>query len=260
MESQVSATICTEGGHLVAVDEIGMTESHDKSGADSVSATVSTGLQLDSDAVEGPEVIQALLAKNEEVYSRVVRAHHSSMVRVAMAYVANREAAEEVAQEVWTVLVEGLHNFQGKSTLKTWLYGILLNRAKTRGQRDSRQIPISSFESEETGRCELLENAASSEVRSPGRAPWVWGNSSKTPSPEARSLQKELDAYRAKAIALLPYRQRVVITLRDIEGWSSKEVCRALGLQPTHQRVLLHRARVRVREVMQEFSKRSKGR
>lgn len=226
----------------------------------SSSANAKIDPHSDSDAVEGPEVIEALLAKNEEVYSRVVRAHHSSMVRVAMAYVANREAAEEVAQEVWTVLVEGLHNFQGKSTLKTWLYGILLNRAKTRGQRDSRQIPISSFESEETGRCELLENAASSEVRSPGRAPWVWGNSSKTPSPEARSLQKELDAYRAKAIALLPYRQRVVITLRDIEGWSSKEVCKALGLQPTHQRVLLHRARVRVREVMQEFSKRSKGR
>ena len=260
MKGQVSAAIRTEVGRLASVDEIGMTELHDKSGIDSVSATVSTSLQLDSEAVEGPEVIEALLAKNEEVYSRVVRAHHSSMVRVAMAYVSSRETAEEVAQEVWTVLVEGLHNFQGKSTLKTWLYGILLNRAKTRGQRESRQVPISSFESEETGRCELLESASSSEVRGPGRAPWVWGNSSKSPSPEARTLQKELDAYRAKAIALLPYRQRVVITLRDIEGWSSKEVCKALGLQPTHQRVLLHRARVRVREVVQELSKRSQRR
>lgn len=179
------------------------------------------------------------------------------MVRVAMSYVSSRETAEEVAQEVWTILLEGLHNFQGRSTLKTWLYGILLNRAKTRGQRESRQVPISSFENEETGRCELLESASSSEVRSPGRAPWVWGNSSKSPSPEAWTLQKELDAYRAKAIALLPYRQRVVITLRDLEGWSSKEVCKALGLQSTHQRVLLHRARVRVQEVVREFSKRS---
>ena len=216
-----------------------------------------TNLRIDSVAIEGPEVIEALLDRNEEVFARVVRAHHSSMVRVAMAYVASRESAEEVAQEVWTVLVEGLHHFQGKSTLKTWLYGILLNRAKTKGQRESRQVQISSFESEETGRCDLLEGASCTEVRSPGRAPWVWGNSSRAPSPEAWTLQQELDACRAKAIALLPERQRVVITLRDVEGWSSNEVCEALDLQPTHQRVLLHRARVRVRELVQELCKRS---
>lgn len=216
-----------------------------------------TNLQVGLGAVEGPDVIEALLNRNEEVFARVVRAHHSSMVRVAMAYVASRESAEEVAQEVWTVLVEGLRHFQGKSSLKTWLYGILLNRAKTRGQRESRQIQISSFESEDTGRCDLLESASCSEVRSPGKAPWVWGNSSRAPSPEAWTLQQELDACRARAIALLPDRQRVVITLRDIEGWSSNEVCEALDLQPTHQRVLLHRARIRVRELAQEFSKRS---
>jgi len=182
------------------------------------------------------------------------------MVRVAMTYVSSREIAEEVAQEVWTVLIEGLGNFQGRSTLKTWLYGILLNRAKTRGLRESRLVPISTFESEDTGRCELLESASIAEVRSPGRSPWVWGNSSKSPTPEDRLLRRELESFRARAIAQLPFRQRLVITLRDVEGWSSEEVCKALDIRSTHQRVLLHRARVGVRGAMQEVIKRSHSR
>ena len=174
-----------------------------------------------------------------------------------MAYVPSREIAEEVAQEVWTVLVEGLGGFQGRSTLKTWLYGILLNKAKTRGLREIRQVPLSTFESKDTGRCELLEGASVAEVRSPGRSPWVWGNSSKTPSPEDRLLRREVAAHRSRAIAQLPFRQRIVIALRDVEGWSSEEVCKALDIGSTHQRVLLHRARVKVREAMQAVAKRS---
>ena len=197
------------------------------------------------------------MARNEEVFARVVRAHHSSMVRVAMSYVSSREIAEEVAQEVWTILLEGIGDFQGRSTLKTWLYGILLNRAKTRGLRESRQVPLSSFETEDTGRCTLLEGTSVAELRSPGRSAWVWGNSSKAPSPEDELLRRELDACRAGVIAQLPLRQRIVITLRDVEGWSSEDVCKALAIRPTHQRVLLHRARVRVRAEVKAFIKRS---
>ena len=234
-----------------------MTETHEDSTLDSASASAKTKSRFKSGVIEGPEVIDGLLAKNEEVFTRVVRAHHSAMVRVAMAYVPSREIAEEVAQEVWTVLVEGLGGFQGRSTLKTWLYGILLNKAKTRGLRESRRVPLSTFESKDTGRCELLEGASVAEVRSPGRSPWVWGNSSKTPSPEDRLLRREVAAHRSRVIAQLPFRQRIVITLRDVEGWSSEEVCKALDIRSTHQRVLLHRARVKVREAMQAVAKRS---
>ena len=233
-----------------------LTDSHGESHLDAASAAARSSSQLESAAIEGPAVIEGLLARNEEVFARVVRAHHSSMVRVAMAYVSSREIAEEVAQEVWTILLEGLAGFQGRSTLKTWLYGILLNRAKTRGQRESRQVPLSTFECEVTGRCELLEGASASEVRSPGGSAWVWGNGSKTPSPEERLLRRELDALRVRVIAQLPLRQRIVITLRDVEGWSSEEVCMALDIRSTHQRVLLHRARVRVRQVVKEVTKR----
>lgn len=237
-----------------------LTDSHEDPNLDSASAIARSSSQFESAAIEGPEVIEGLLARNEEVFARVVRAHHSSMVRVAMAYVSSREIAEEVAQEVWTILLEGLGGFEGRSTLKTWLFGILLNRAKTRGLRESRQVPLSTFESEDTGRCELLEGASVSEVRSPGRSPWIWGNSSQTPSPEERLLRRELDGHRARVIAQLPLRQRIVITLRDVEGWSSEEVCRALDIRSGHQRVLLHRARLRVRDVVRQVIKRSQRR
>ena len=236
---------------------VSLTDSREDSTLDSASAATRTNLPVKPGAIEGPEVIEALVAKNEEVFARVVRAHHSSMVRVAMVYVSSREIAEEVAQEVWTALVEGIARFESRSTLKTWLFGILLNRAKTRGLRESRNVSLSSFESEESGRCELLERASISEVQSPGKSPWVWGTSSNVPSPEATVLRRELESRRAKAIAQLPLRQRVVITLRDVEGWSSKEVCNALTIRSTHQRVLLHRARVQVRAALRDINKRS---
>ena len=237
-----------------------MTESRDESELESASATAQSSSRADPTAIEGPEVIESLLAGNEEVFARVVRAHHSSMVRLAMAYVASREIAEDVAQEAWKALIEGLDNFQGRSTLKTWLFGILLNRAKTRGSRESRLVSLSAFESEDTGRCRLLEGASVGEVRSPGRSPWVWGNSSQTPSPEERLLRRELEGHRARVIAQLPLRQRIVITLRDLEGWSSEEVCKALDIRSGHQRVLLHRARLRVRDVVKQVIKRSQRR
>jgi RNA polymerase sigma-70 factor (ECF subfamily) len=236
---------------------VSLTDSREDSTLDAASAAARTNPRVKSGAIEGPEVIEALLAKNEEVFARVVRAHHSSMVRVAMVHVSSREIAEEVAQEVWTALVEGIARFEGRSTLKTWLFGILLNRAKTRGLRESRHVSLSSFESEESGRCELLERASVSEVQSPGKSPWVWGTSSNIPSPEATTLHRELESRRAEAIAQLPLRQRTVITLRDVEGWSSKEVCNALTIRSTHQRVLLHRARVQVREALRDIKKRS---
>lgn len=237
-----------------------MTDSREEATPRAAAAEAPSRRRINPSAIEGREVIESLLAGDDEVFARVVRAHHSSMVRLALAYVSSREIAEEVAQEAWTALVEGLGRFEGRSSLKTWLFGILLNRARTRGARESRLVSLSTFESEDTGRCELLEGASARGVRGPARSPWVWGNSSRSHSPEDQVLYRELDSLRSSAIAQLPLRQRLVITLRDVEGWTSEEVCEVLEVRPTHQRVLLHRARVKVREAMQEFVERNQNR
>jgi RNA polymerase sigma-70 factor, ECF subfamily len=172
--------------------------------------------------------------------------YHAMLVRVARMYVSTQSAAEEVAQETWLAVVEGIDRFEGRSSLKTWIFRILTNRAKTRGIREGRSLPFSSLEP---------SDAAIEADRFHG-ADHNWpGHWAAAPRgfPEERMLARETRDVIERTIAALPAKQRTVISLRDVEGWSAEEVCNALTLSETNQRVLLHRARSAVRAALEEY-------
>jgi len=194
--------------------------------------------------------LAALRAGDEGAFLALVRQHHGSMVRVAQIYVGSRAIAEEVAQEAWVGVLKGLDRFEGRSSLKTWVFRIVTNLAKTRAVREGRTIPFSSLRTPENVPEPAVEPARfrrHDDPRSPGHwavKPNEW--------PEERLLAAETAAIVDGAIDALPPSQRAVITLRDVEGWSSDEVCNALELTETNQRVLLHRGRSKVRKALEE--------
>jgi RNA polymerase sigma-70 factor, ECF subfamily len=191
---------------------------------------------------------------DEAAFSHVIELYGASLLRVAMMYVPSRAVAEEVVQETWLGLLESLDRFEGRASLKTWIFRILLNSAKKRGAKERRQIPFSAV-------WEPSQEAAEPSVDperflGPGHT-WV-GHWQRPPKlvdelPEERLLAREVHARLGKVINSLPPAQREVITLRDIEGWTSSEVCNAVGVTETNQRVLLHRARTKVRRALEEY-------
>jgi RNA polymerase sigma-70 factor (ECF subfamily) len=203
-------------------------------------------------------LVEALLAGDESAFGTLVKRYNRAMIRLAMAYVPSQAIAEEVAQEAWLAMVRGLSGFKGQSSLKTWLFGILLNHAKTKGIRENRSIPFSALETpasktpngQEVDWLKLREGA--SEILMP-----AWGRSSLGLSPEDRALGSELRLSLEQAISLLPAAQRAVIVLRDVEGWTTGEVCDLLGITPENQRVRLHRARLRIRKALESYLSRS---
>jgi RNA polymerase sigma-70 factor, ECF subfamily len=197
------------------------------------------------------QLLDALRAGDEGAFAALVREYHSSLVRVARIYVSSLAAAEEVAQETWLGVLNGLDRFEGRSSLRTWIFRILTNIAKTRAQRDRRTLPFSALQ--DPGR--VPEAAVDADrfldpehPRWPGHwavKPEAW--------PEEALVAAETRGRIAEAIEALPATQRAVITLRDVEGWDSAEVCNALGLTETNQRVLLHRARSKVRGALESY-------
>jgi RNA polymerase sigma-70 factor (ECF subfamily) len=184
------------------------------------------------------ELLEALREGQESAFTALVEEYHSSIVRVARTYVSNRATAEEVAQETWLAVLNGLDRFEGRASLKTWIFRILANIAQTRAQRDSRSLPFSSLGDESS------EPAVDHWKSYPER----WDT-----LPEERLVGDETRSRIEGAIERLPSIQRQVITLRDIEGWSAEEVCSALELSETNQRVLLHRARSKVRQALEAY-------
>jgi RNA polymerase sigma-70 factor (ECF subfamily) len=173
------------------------------------------------------------------------------MVRVAQIYVSRRDVAEEVVQEAWVGVLRGLDRFEGRSSFKTWLFRIVTNLAKTRAVREGRTIPFSALRTPGS----VPEAAVEPERFRPLDDPHWPGHWASRPSewPEARLLENESVARIQQAIDALPDSQRAVITLRDVEGWSAEEVCNALELSETNQRVLLHRARSKVRHALERY-------
>jgi RNA polymerase sigma-70 factor (ECF subfamily) len=168
-----------------------------------------------------------------------------SLLRLAQLYVSSRAVAEEVVQETWLAVLTGIERFEGRSSLKTWLFRILTNKAKTRGQREGRTLPFSSLASDG----DEDQTAVAVERFARGGA-WA------TPPrgvPEERLLAGETRARVEQAISALPPNQRAVITLRDVEGLSAEEACNVLGISETNQRVLLHRARAKVRTALERY-------
>jgi RNA polymerase sigma-70 factor, ECF subfamily len=197
-------------------------------------------------------LVEALRAGDEDAFVGLIRAHHSVLMRVAMTYVSSRAVAEEVVQETWLGVLKGLDRFEGRTSLKTWIFRIASNIARTRAVREGRCHPFASLQAADAGRSEPSVDPdrffPADHPRLPGRwarAPVAWR------SPEERALSGETRDVIRDALERLPVAQRLVITLRDIEGWSADETCRALDLTDGNQRVLLHRARCKVRAALE---------
>ena len=201
-------------------------------------------------------LVAALRAGDEAAFLSLVRRHQPLMLRVARSYVRDPRAAEDVVQETWMALLERIDAFEGRATLKTWLFRVLVNRSITRAQRDRRSLPFCALEGVDGEGASLDDGPTVDPTRflDPEHPRWPGHWASDPPQlPEQRLLAREtLDRVRA-AIDRLPERQRDVIVLRDIGGFSSEEACEALGVSEANQRVLLHRARAKVREELERY-------
>ena len=193
--------------------------------------------------------LTALRRGDERVFVELVEQHQALMLRVASRYVRNQAVAEEVVQETWLGVLNGLRNFEGRASLKTWIFRILTNRAITRAEREGRAVPFSSL-----GDPGPDEPAVDPDRFRPEGDRWPGGwKCFPDPLPEEKLLGRETLALIDAAIAELPERQNVVIVMRDVEGWSAAEVCDALAISEANQRVLLHRARSKVRRCLEAY-------
>jgi RNA polymerase sigma-70 factor (ECF subfamily) len=198
-----------------------------------------------------PELVERLRRRDDAAFAAVLDAWSTGMLRVARGFVSTAASAEEVVQDTWLAVIQGLDGFAGRSSLQTWVFRILVNTAKRRGARESRTVPWSG----------LPTAGDAGPTVDPGRflepghewaghwrefpAGWPW--------PEQAVLDKEVRERAAAALAGLPERQRVVITLRDVEGYTSDEACLILEISAANQRVLLHRARAAVRAALERY-------
>ncbi len=190
------------------------------------------------------EIVKRLLAGDEDAFSELVDAYHGRLVRLAHTFVRDRHAAEEVVGETWLGVLKGLARYEGRASLKSWIFRILTNRAKTRGVRDKRSVPFSALSKDDAPAVDptrFHENGSWADPPSP------W----QTEDPEEILLRGETRAKILDAIRQLPLTQQTVITMRDIEGIDSTTVCNSLEISETNQRVLLHRARIKVRESLE---------
>ncbi|MFN8374886.1 MAG: sigma-70 family RNA polymerase sigma factor [Anaerolineae bacterium] len=199
------------------------------------------------------QVLAALRRGDELAFTELVNKYHASMVRVALMYVSSQVIAEEVVQEAWIGVLKGLSRFEGRSSLKTWIYSILINRAKTHAQREGRYVQLSLDDDGEEG-----EPTVSQDRFNPPDHPlyanhWVTEPDDWNALPERRLLSRETLRRIQDAIEALPPNQKTVITLRDIDQLSSEEVCNILDISETNQRVLLHRARAKVRDALEQY-------
>jgi RNA polymerase sigma-70 factor, ECF subfamily len=202
-------------------------------------------------SLEDHDLVTALRAGDETVFTRLVREHGPGMLRVARKYVSTQAVAEEVVQEAWLGVLRSLDRFEGRSSFKTWLYRILTNTAMSRGEREARSIPFATLGGE-GGAADVSVDP--SRFRTEGA--WV-GHWAAPPenwaSPEPRLLEAEARQIIDRTIAQMPEAQAIVITMCDIEGFAPEEVCNVLDISLTNQRVLLHRARSRVRQALEDY-------
>ncbi len=195
-------------------------------------------------------MIAALCRRDEHALGQLIELYQGALVHTAMIYVASLAVAEEVVQETWISLLQSLDRFEGRCSLKTWIFRILTNRAKARGVREARSVPFSALR-------RLNDDADEPSVDptafDPSSQQWITTPQSWESIPEERVLAQETRTHIQQAVVGLPPAQRTVIVLRDIEGWSSEEVCGMLNISESNQRVLLHRARSKVRQALEQY-------
>ncbi len=192
-----------------------------------------------------------LRARDEAAFALVLDAWSTGMQRLARSFVSTTDSAAEVVQESWLAVLQGIGRFEGRSSLRTWVYRILVNTAKRRGAREGRTVPWSSLTTDDEG--PTVDPTRFCGPGDPFAGHWREFPAPWPASPEQETLADEVRAQVARALAELPDRQRVVITLRDVEGYGSDEVCSILDITAANQRVLLHRARAFVRSRLEEY-------
>jgi RNA polymerase sigma-70 factor (ECF subfamily) len=198
-------------------------------------------------------LIERLRRGDESTFDEVVTTYHGSLVRMALGYVADPDVAEEVVQDTWMAVIEGLDCFEGRSSLRTWIFGILIHKAKDRGVREKRHVTFSALEATEDDNDEAVDPA-----RFHQSGEWA-GHWALPPQPwDDRTPEKLLASRQAvdcmyRAIADLPEMLREVLILRDVEGVESREVCGLLKITETNLYVRLHRARERVRRAVESY-------
>jgi RNA polymerase sigma-70 factor, ECF subfamily len=202
-------------------------------------------------------LVELLRAGDETAFMMLVDELGPSMRRVARMYVSTDAVADDVVQEAWLGVVRGLDGFEGRSSLRTWIFRILVNTAKTRGQREGRSVPFSSLAGDDLDAPTFDPSAFEADGESRGAwstLPFDWRG-----MPEERAEATETMHVVGGAIAMLPPLQAEVIRMRDVLGWSSEEVRNALDISETNQRVLLHRARAKVRAALEDHFRSVRG-
>jgi len=196
------------------------------------------------------QLVEGLRARDEGAFMLLLRRYHRAAIRIASAYVKNEAAAEEVLQEAWMAVLHGIDGFEGRSTFKTWLFRIVANGAKKRALLDARSVPFSAL----GGADDQDEPAVDPGRFNPDDTRWA-GHWASPPTmwsePEERFLSAETRAVIGRAIDDLPPAQRQVITLRDVQECTAEETCAILEITEANQRVLLHRARTKVRQALE---------
>jgi RNA polymerase sigma-70 factor (ECF subfamily) len=202
-------------------------------------------------SAEETHLLEGLRARDEAAFALLIRRHGASMLRLAQLYVRSRSVAEDVVQDAWLGVLNGIERFEGRSSLKTWLFRILTNTAKTRALREGRSVPFSALGDDSDDRLVDPDRFLGPETRYPGHwgsPPARWAG-----APEEQLVYSETLELITTAIDELPPAQALVITMRDIEGFTAEEVCNALEIGETNQRVLLHRARTKVRRALEDY-------
>ena len=204
---------------------------------------------------EDVRLVEALRAGDERAFASIVERYSPAMLRLARVYISSQAVAEEVVQDAWVGVLRGLDRFEGRSSLKTWIFRILTNTANTRSEREGRSIPFSSLWSPTDDPVEPSVSPDRFLDATDDHWPHHWASSPRSwdEIPEQRLLSGETRGLIEDAIETLAPAQREVITLRDVQGWGSEEVCELLEISEGNQRVLLHRARSKVRQALEDY-------
>jgi RNA polymerase sigma-70 factor, ECF subfamily len=217
-----------------------------------MNATAAAAPELFESALDERRLVAAIRRGEESAFEELIDRYQSPMLSLAQRYVRSRAVAQEVVQDTWLSVLKGIDRFEGRSSVKTWLFRILINQAKSRGVRESRSMPFSALEGDSSEPAVEPERFLDQgHERWPGH--WAAYPSSWSDIPEQRLLSKETLACVSDAIERLPERQRIVVSLRDVEGWSAEEVCATLEISDANQRILLHRGRSKIRRELERY-------
>ncbi len=225
-----------------------------------MSITPEAGARVPTEYADDAGLVERLRSGEEQAFIELIERYHAALLRLARVYVRDTAVAQDVVQDTWLAVLRGLDRFEARSSLKTWIFRILINIARTRATREQRSVPLSTLL--DSMSADAFEPAVEPErflARDAPRWPghWVSLPMDWEVGPEVRFLARETRTEIQAAIDALPANQRAVMSLRDAAGWTAAEVCNILQISETNQRVLLHRGRSRVRRALERYLTRT---